>query len=125
MARFLITYVRNSNPNDGLPYSIQAFKVNNNCTAYDVTVPLNTIFFMFVSANVDDPNKLVESFVTLKLGNAMITSSHISMNAENNGKRYWIGKVIPLGDIQGIYNEHTKVVIPFTCLVGDDEVIDL
>lgn len=125
MARFLITYVRNSNPDAGLPYSVQAFKVSNNCTAYDVTVPLNTVFFMFATADVETIKELVESFVTLKLGNALITSSHININAENNGKRYWIGKVIPFGDIQGIYNEHTKVVIPFTCLVGNDEVIDL
>ena len=125
MARFLITYVRNSDPSAGLPYSIQAFKVSHECTAYDVTVPLNTVFFMFATANVETPKELIESFITLKLGNALITSSHFDINSEDNGKRYWVGKVIPLGDINAIYNEHTNVVIPFTCLVGNDEVIDL
>lgn len=126
MARFLITYVRNSNPNTGLPYSVEAFKVSKDCTANDVTVPMNTVFFMFANANVETPKEVVESFITLKLGPALFTSSHIELKAEEDGKRYWIGKVIHIGDnIKGILNEHINVIIPFTSLVGNDEVIDL
>ena len=126
MARFLVCYVRNTNPDSGLPYSLTAFKISDNCSADDVTVPLNTIFFMFANANVETVKELMESFVTLKLGEAMITSSNITMTIENEGKRYWIGKVIPIDDeLQAIHNEHINVIIPFTCLVGNDEVIDL
>lgn len=126
MTRFLICYVRNSNPNMGLPYSFTAFKVSNNCTAHDVTVPENTIFFMFATSNVETTKEVMESFVTLKLGEAMVTSSNITMTIEDNGKRYWIGKVVPISDdLNGIFNEHVNVVIPFVCLVGNDEIIDL
>lgn len=125
MARFLITFVRNSNPNAGLPYYVEAFKVSDDCTAHDVTVPEKTVFFMFANANVETTKEIVESFVTLKLGAALVTSSHIGLKVENNGKRYWIGKVVPFGDIKAIHNEHANVEIPFTSLVGNDEVIDL
>ena len=126
MARFLITFVRNFNPNAGLPYSVEAFKVSADCTVDNVTVPTNTVFFTFATANVETPKEIVESFITLKLGNALITNSHIELKLEENGKRYWIGKVIPIGDdINAIFNEHIKVIIPFTSLVGNDEVIDL
>ena len=126
MARFLICYIRNPNADNGLPYSLTAFKVSDTCSADEVTVPLNTIFFMFANANVETEKELVESFVTLKLGEAMITSSNITMTIENEGKRYWIGKVITIDDgLQAIHNERLKIVIPFTCLVGNDEVIDL
>ena len=126
MARFLISYARNSNPDTGLPYSLTAFKVSDSCSADEVTVPLNTIFFMFANANVETEKELIESFVTLKLGEAMITSSNITMTIENEGKRYWIGKVITIDDeLQAIHNKHIKAIIPFTCLNGNDEVIDL
>lgn len=125
MSRFLLAFVRNTSPNAGIPYSQQVFKVSNECTASDVTVPMNTIYFTFVKANVETAKELAESFVTLQIGNEMVVTSSITMIPENNGKRYWIGKLIPIGDIHGIYNEHTKNIIPFTRLVGNDEIIDL
>ena len=125
MSRFLLAFVRNTSPNAVIPYSQEIFKVSNECTASDVTVPMNTIYFTFVRANVKTAKELAESFITLQIDNKMVTTTSIRIIPENNGKRYFIGKVIPIGDIQGIYNEHIKNIIPFTRLFGNDEVIDL
>ena len=125
MTRFLLTFIRNTSPDALFPYSQQIFKVSEECTAKDVTIPMNTIYFTFVRADVKNTKEFVESFVTIKIGNEMVTTSSIRIIPENKGKRYWVGKVVPIGDIQGIYNEHTKSIIPFTRLVGNDEVIDL
>lgn len=125
MNRFLIAYVRSSDPNAGLPYHIESFKVSDDCTANDVTVPEKTVFFMFANANVKTPKEIVESFVTLKFGATLVTSSSLDLNYEEDGKRYWVGKVISKNGIQVICNEHAKIIIPFTSLVGNDEVIDL
>ena len=125
MSRFLFAFVRNTSQNAAIPYSQEIFKVSEDCTANDVTVPLNTIFFTFVRADVKTAKELAESFITIQLGNEMVTQSSIRMTVENNGKRYWIGKIMPMGDIQAIYNENTQNIIPFVCLAGNDEVIDL
>lgn len=126
MSRFLFAFVRNTSPNAPLPYSQEIFKVSEECTANDVTVPMNTIYFTFVRANVKTAKELAESFVTIQLGNEMVTQSSIRMTVENNGKRYFVGKVIPIDhELQAIYNERANSIIPFTCLVGNDEVIDL
>ena len=125
MNRFLIASVRNSDPKAGLPYHIEAFKVSDDCTANDVIVPENTIFFTFAHANVKTPKEIVESFVTFKFGSTLVTSSSIDLKVEEEGKRYWVGKVIRKNGIQVICNEHAQIIIPFTSLVGNDEVIDL
>ena len=124
MARFLLAFVHNTNPNS-LEYSQEIFQVSEQCTSNDVTVPMNTIFFSFITANVKNAKELAESFITIKIGNKMISTTSITITYENNGKRYWIGKIISAGYIQYIYNEHANVIIPFTNLVGNDEVIDL
>lgn len=123
MSRFLLAFVSNSN--SSLPYSHEVFKVSEKCTAYDVTVPLNTIYFMFVHADTDSAENFVESFVTIKLGNRLITQCSIKMTPEEGGKRYWLGKIVSIGDFQGIKNEKLKTVIPIFCLGENDEVIDL
>ena len=123
MSRFLLAFV--SNRNSPLNYQHEVFKVSDDCSPYDVTIPKKTIFFMFVTSNATSAKELAESFVTFKNGIQMVTTSSIAMIPENNGKRYFVGKVIPIGDIQAIYNEHAKSIIPFTGLFGNDEIIDL
>lgn len=124
MNRFLIAVV--SNNNSPLGHQQEVFKVSNDCSPYDVTIPEKTIFFKFVLADVKTAKELAESFVTFKLGYHAITTSAINMIHENNGKRYFIGKVIDINDeLQAIYNERANSIIPFTHLVGNDEIIDL
>lgn len=123
MSRFLLAFVRNSNSD--LLYSQEVFKVSEECTAYDVTVPLNTVCFMFVHANTDSAKAFAESFITIKLGNQLIMQCSIKMTLEENGKKYWLGKIVSIGDSQGIKNENLKTIIPIFCLGENDEVIDL
>lgn len=123
MQRYLLAFVRNSN--SGLPFSQEVFKVSEDCSAHDVTVPLNTVCFMFVHADADSVKEFTESFVTIKLGNKMVMQTSVTMTPENNGKKYWVGKIIPLGDSQGIRNENLKAILPIFCLGKNDEVIDL
>ena len=124
MNRFLIAVV--SDKNSPLRYQQKFFKVSDDCSPYDVTIPEKTLFFTFVHADVETEKELAESFVTFKIGFQAITTSSVTMIPENNGKRYFVGKVIPIDhELQAIYNERAKSIIPFICLVGDDEVIDL
>lgn len=123
MSRFLIAFVHNRT--SGLELSQEVFKVSDNCSPYDVTVPLNTLNFMFVTADVETAKELTEAFVTLKLGNALVMNCTIPMTPENGGKRYWIGKLTSVGEYQGVYNEHIRALIPELCLGENDEVIDM
>ena len=123
MARFLIAFVHNRNSTPELTQEV--FKVSEDCTPYDVTVPLNTLHFMFVTSEVKTAKELTESFVTLKLGNALVMNCTVPMTPENNGKRYWIGRTVPVGEYEGIYNEHLRALIPSVCMGENDEVIDL
>lgn len=64
--------------------------------------------------------------VTFKTGLQAITVSAVTMIPENNGKRYFVGKVIPIDhELQVIHNERANSMIPFIRLVGNDEIIDL
>lgn len=123
MSRFLLAFVKNSN--SGLPYSQEIFKVSENCTAYDVTVPVNTVCFMFVHADTDSVKVFSESFVTLKLNNTLIMQCSVTMIPEENGKKYWVGQIIPFGNSKGIHNANLKAIFPISCLGKNDEVIDL
>lgn len=124
MNRFLIAVV--SNKNSPLGYQQEVFKVSAECLPHDVTIPEKTIFFNFVLADAKTAKELTESFVIFKFGFQSITTSTITMIYENNGKRYFVGKVISIDNgLKVIYNEHANSIIPFTRLVGNDEIIDL
>ena len=123
MQRYILAFVRNSD--SSLPFSQEVFKVSEDCSAHDVTVPLNTVCFMFVHADADSAKEFTESFVTIKLGNQMVMQSSVTMTPEENGKKYWVGKIVPLGNSQGVCNEHLKAILPIHCLGENDEVIDL
>ena len=56
MGRFLIAFVHNRN--SALELSQEIFKVSNDCSPYDVTVPINTVNFMFVTADVKQQKNL-------------------------------------------------------------------
>ena len=123
MGRFLIAYVHNRN--SSLELSQEVFKISEECSPYDVTVPMNTLNFMFVNADVKTAKELAEAFVTLKLGNALIMHCTVTMTPEDNGKRYWIGKLASVGEYQGVYNKHMSTLIPLSCLGENDEIIDM
>ena len=115
-----------SNKNSPLGYQQEVFKVSSECSPHDVTIPEKTIFFNFVLADAKTAKELAESFVIFKIGFQSITTSTITMIYENNGKRYFVGKVISIDNgLKVIYNEHANSIIPFTRLVGNDEIIDL
>lgn len=124
MNRFLIAVV--SDKNSPLRYQQEVFKVSDDCSPYDVTIPEKTLFFTFVHADVETAKELAESLVTFKTCFQTITVSAVTMIPENNGKRYFVGKVIPIDhELQAIYNERANNIIPFIRLVGNDEIIDL
>lgn len=123
MARFLIAFIHNRDSN--LELSREVFKVSEDCSPYDVTVPEKTLNFMFATADVNSAKELAEAFVTLKLGNALVMNCTVPMTPENDGKRYWIGRKVPVGEYEGIYNEHLRALIPAICMGENDEVIDL
>jgi len=123
MNRFLIAFVKNNN--SGLEISQEIFKVSNDCSPYDVTVPMNTLLFMFISANAKTAKELTESFVTFKVGTDLFMHSSFELTPEENGKRYWIGRLVRIDNTDRIYNEHIRALIPISSLAENDEVIDL
>lgn len=124
MARFLIALVVKRNSD--LPLAPEIFKVSENCSHNDVTVPLNTVFFMFAHANTENATELVESFVTLKLGNILSYTISAQMTIDDNGKRYWVGTLVPHVDgSQAVLNKNIGALIPAFCLKENDEVVDL
>ena len=123
MARFLIAFV--DKRSSGLPMAPEVFKVSQDCSPYDVTVPPNTILFMFAQANTEDAKEFAESFVTLKMGQALVMNTSISMTPEDNGKRYWIGTLADVNGNKVILNKNIHAIIPTFCLQDNDEIIDL
>ena len=123
MARFLIAFVRGIN--DALPVSQRIFKVSEDCSPYDVTVPLNTIAYTFINADTASEKEIVESFVTFKLGNVLAMSSSLNTKLENNGRLYWIGKIINFQGEKYLRNETAKSMVPTSCLGENYEIIDL
>lgn len=123
MRRYLIAVLRNSDPN--VPITQQAFKVSKECSPYDVTVPLNTVFFMFASADVKTAEELTNSFLAVRIGNRISLSNTIPVTYEDNSKRYWIGKVYFHNGTECIYNENTQGLVPTSCIGKNDEIIDL
>lgn len=123
MARFLIAFV--DKRDSGLPMAPEAFKISQDCSPYDVTVPMKTIFFIFAQADTEDYKEFTESFVTLKMGAALVMNTSIPMIPENNGKRYWVGRLVNFNGNKVIFNENIHAVIPTFCLQDNDEIIDL
>jgi len=124
MNRFLIAVV--SDKNSQLRYQQKVFNVSADCSPHDVTIPEKTLFFTFVLSDAETAEELAESLVTFQTGLQTITVSAVTMIPENDGKRYFVGKVIPIDhELQVIYNERANSMIPFIRLVGNDEIIDL
>lgn len=123
MARYLIAFV--CCPQADLEYFPKVFSVSNNCSPYDVTVPDNTLFYTFVQANVKTANELAESFLAFNLGNMLISHHTIPFEKENDGKRYFIGKLGNFLGNDGIFNPKTNTFILANTLSEIDEVIDM
>ena len=124
MARFLIASIFQKDSPE-LPHSHQVFKVSEDCSPYDVVLPSNTLYFVFVTAHVESAKEVIESFVTIRLGDMFTTTSSLDLTYENEGKRYFIGKKVTLGDTECIFNECIQAIIPITCLGDNYEIIDL
>ena len=123
MARFLLTFVLGVN--DTLPVSHRVYKVSENCDPYDVTIPLNTIVYTFISADANTEKELVESFVTFQLGNLLSMNSSLDMKPENDGRLYWIGRIVNFEGREYLRNETTKSMTPTSYLGENYEIIDL
>lgn len=123
MARFLIAFV--DKRSSGLPLAPEVFKISEDCSPCDVTVPTNTILFMFAHADTEDTKELAESFVTLKMGAAFVFNSSISIEFEDNAKRYWVGTLVDVNGNKAILNKNIHAIIPTFCLQDNDEIIDL
>ena len=123
MSRFLLAIV--SDKSCQLHYRQEVFEISEDCKPHEVKIPEKTILFTFVRADVKSAKELAESYVFFQTGLQMIATSALEVTPENNGKRYFVGKVIPFGGIQAIHNERANSIIPFVRLVGNDEIIDL
>lgn len=123
MARFLLVFVRGID--DELPVSHRVYKVSEHCDPYDVTIPLNTIVYTFISADADTEKELVESFVTFQIGNVLAMNSSLDMKPENEGRLYWIGKIINFEGEEYLCNQTAKSMVPTSCLGENYEIIDL
>lgn len=123
MARFLLAFVRGID--DELPVSQRVYKVSENCDPYDVTIPLNTILYTFISSDAKSEKELAESFVTFQLGNVLAMNSSLDMKPENNGKLYWIGRITNFEGKEYLRNETVKSMVPTSCLGENYEIIDL
>ena len=123
MARFLLAFVRGID--DELPVSHRVYKVSANCSPYDVTIPLSTIVYTFISADANTEKELAESFVTFQLGNVLAMNSSLDMKPENDGRLYWIGRIVNFEGREYLRNETTKSMTPTSYLGENYEIIDL
>ena len=123
MARFLLAFVRGID--DELPVSHRVYKVSENCSPYDVTVPLNTIVYTFLTVDAATEKEVAESFVTFQLGNVLSINSSLDMKPENEGRLYWIGRIINFEGEEYLCNQTSKSMVPTSCLGENYEIIDL
>lgn len=123
MTRYIIAMTRTEDSSQ--PFMYQAFKVSNASVAHDVAVPSNTLFFVFVTANVDTVEELLSSFMTIQIGPKIALNTCVELHYENPPKRYWVGKVISYEGCDYFISARANVLVPFQWLGENDVIIDM
>lgn len=123
MNRFVIAVTRIDDLSQ--PFAFQAFKVSQDLDANDVTVPINTVFFMFARSKARTYEEFKNSLMTIQIGNHVSLDSSIGFDYEDDGKRYWIGKEVSFEGTKFFFNKHTNVFVPVHLLGDNYELIDM
>lgn len=123
--RYLLAFILN--PANNVPILPEVSSLKEACSPDEVSIPTNTIYFFFATAEVDTAEELQSAFVGINIGGLLYSvSSSIPFEVENNGKHFFVGVETIKDGIKGVYNSDTHIFIPLHCLEGMNyEVVDL
>lgn len=123
MARYLLAFVHSFQAETQL--FPQVYKLKHACTPDKVTLPENTIHFLFLRADIDSTEKLQEAFLGFRFGIMSSISCSVPYEIEND-KHYFVGELKTVNGEEGIYNAETHTFIPSWSLINNNyEIIDL
>lgn len=123
MARYLVAFVHTFQAETQL--FPQVYKLKHACTPDEVTLPKNTVHFLFLRADIDSTEELQEAFLGFRVGIMAAISCSVPYEIEND-KHYFVGKLKTVNGEEGIYNAEAHTFIPSSYLrINNYEVIDL
>lgn len=122
-SRYLVTFVFDEKLD--IMLFPKVFKLRSASSPDEVTVPENTIFFIFVNADVDTPEELQTAFLGLKIGLKASISCSIPYKIENDGMHYFVGIPKTIKGVDGVLNTSTRIFTPLAFAGINYQIIDL